>query len=95
MFFFRPLELPIPLEPESPHSLVTSTPGRVPSQWTSVPESEEFIRVPLPTSSDQFKLAESLFRQTMSENKATIVSIERVQNPFMWEKYARYSILCH
>lgn len=89
MFFFRPLELPIPLEPESPHSLVTSAPGSVPSQWTSIPESEEFIRVPLPTSSDQFKLAESQFRRSMSENKAVITSIERVQNPFMWGKYAR------
>ena len=89
MFFFRPLELLIPLDPESPQSLVTSATGSVPSQWTSIPESEEFIRVPLPTSSDQFKLAESLFRRSMSENKAVITSIERVQNPFMWGKYVR------
>ncbi|XP_078359754.1 uncharacterized protein LOC144644197 [Oculina patagonica] len=85
----RPLELPIPLEPEASQSPATSAPGRLPPQWTSVPENEEFIRVTLPTSSDQFKLAESLFRRSMSENKATIVSIERVQNPFVWEKYAR------
>ena len=88
-FYCRPLDLPIPLEPESP--LTTGAPGRLPSQWTSVPESEEYNRVPLPASSDQYKLAESLFRQTMSENKATIVAIERVQNPYMWEKYARCS----
>ena len=79
----------MPLEPETPRSLIASAPGRVPSHWTSVPETEEFIRVSLPTSSDEFKLAESLFRQSMSENKAAITSIERVQNPFMWEKYAR------
>ena len=82
--------MPVPLEPESPSSIIASAPGRVPSQWTSVPETEEFIRVPLPTSSDEFKLAESLFRQSMSESKAVITSIERVQTPFMWEKYARY-----
>ena len=68
---------------------MASAQGGVPSQWTSVPETEEFIRVTLPTSSDEFKLAESLFRQSMSENKAVITSIERVQNPFMWGKYAR------
>jgi len=87
--FFRPLELPIPLEPESPQSRVASAPSGVPSHWTSVPESEEFTRVCLSKSSDQFKLAESLFRQSMSESKAVITSIERVQNPFMWAKYAR------
>lgn len=89
VYFFRPLELPIPLLPESPQSLIASATGGVPSQWTSVPESEEFTRVALPTSSDQFKHAESRFRQSMSENKAVITSIERVQNPFMWGKYAR------
>lgn len=81
--------MPIPLEPESPCLTTGPAPSRLPTQWTSVPESEEYIRVPLPTSSDQFKLAESLFRQSMAENKATIVAIERIQNPFMWEKYAR------
>ena len=48
------------------------------------------MRVPLTSNSDEFKLAESLFRQTMSENKATIISVERVQNPFLWKKYAEY-----
>lgn len=86
--FFRPFDLPIPLQPESPQSHIASVPGGVPSQWTSVPETEEFIRVTLDTSSDQFKLAESLFRRSMSENKAVITSIERVQNPYMWGKYA-------
>ena len=80
------------MEPESP-SFTTATASHLPPQWTSVPEDEEYIRVPLSASSDQFKLAESLFRQSMSENKATILAIDRVQNPFMWEKYARWAPL--
>ncbi|XP_068723507.1 uncharacterized protein [Montipora capricornis] len=77
-------DLPIPLVPESP----SAGPSRFPLQWTIVPENVEYIRVPLSTGSDEFKLAESYFRRSMS-NKATILGIERVQNPFMWEKYAR------
>jgi len=77
------------MEPESP-SIPAGPVSSLPPQWTSVPDDEEYIRIPLPASSDQYKLAESLFRQSMSENKATIVAIERVQNPFMWEKYARF-----
>lgn len=37
----------------------------------------------------EFKLAESCFRKSIPQGKATIIAIERVQNPFMWEKYAR------
>ena len=80
------------MEPESP-SFTTATTSRLPPQWTSVAENEEYTRVTLSESSDQFKLAESYFRRSMSENKATILAIERVQNPFMWEKYARWAPL--
>lgn len=80
------------MEPESP-SFTTATTSRFPPQWTSVPENEEYTRVPLLASSDQFKLAESYFRRSMSESKATILAIEQVQNPFMWEKYARWAPL--
>ena len=89
--FFSPLELPIPLQPVTPvQSTSTSSHGHTPSHWEHVPEDLEFMRVPLTCKSDEFKLAESLFRQTMSENKASIISIERVQNPFLWKKYAEY-----
>ncbi|XP_068723460.1 uncharacterized protein [Montipora capricornis] len=77
-------DLPIPLVPESP----SAGPSRFPLQWTIVPEDVEYICVPLSTGSDEFKLAESYFHRSMS-NKAAILGIERVQNPFMWEKYAR------
>ncbi|XP_022804544.1 uncharacterized protein LOC111341797 [Stylophora pistillata] len=84
-----PLELPIPLQPVTPvQSTSTSSHGHTPSHWEHVPEDLDFMRVPLTSKSDEFKLAESLFRQTMSENKASIISIERVQNPFLWKKYA-------
>ena len=80
--------MPVPLLPESP-SVTTDAPALVPPDWTTVPDDADYIRVPLPSGSDKFKLTESLFRQSLSENKATILAIERVQNPFMWEKYAR------
>ena len=89
--FFSPLELPIPLQPATPgQSTSTSSHGHTPPHWERVPEDREFMRVPLTSNSDEFKCAESLFRQTMSENKATIISVERVQNPFLWKKYAEY-----
>ncbi|XP_068694769.1 protein mono-ADP-ribosyltransferase PARP12-like [Montipora foliosa] len=77
-------DLPIPLVPESP----SAGPSRFPLQWEPVPEDVEYICVPLPTGFGEFKLAESYFHRSMS-SKATILVIERVQNPFMWEKYAR------
>ena len=90
---YRPLELPVPLEPQSPLTTGTTPNRGVPPQWTDVPEDQEYNRVPLPEISDQYKLAESLFRQSMSENKAVIVAIERVQNTFLWDKYSRYYML--
>ena len=90
---YRPLELPVPLEPQSPHTTGTTTNRGVPPQWTDVPEDQEYNRVPLPDISDQYKLAESLFRESVSENKAVIVAIERVQNTFLWDKYSRYYML--
>lgn len=90
---YRPLELPVPLEPQSPLTTGTAPNRGVPPQWTEVPEDQEYNRVPLHESSHQYKLAESLFRLTMSENKAIIVAIERVQNTFLWDKYSRYYML--
>ena len=90
---YRPLELPVPLEPQSPLTTGTIPNRGVPPQWTDVPEDQEYNRVPLPEISDQYKLAESLFRESMSENKAVIVAIERVQNTFLWDKYSRYYML--
>lgn len=50
--------------------------------------SAQHTRVPVDTHSAEFKDVEQLFRKTMND-QAVIKTIERVQNPFMWEKYCR------
>ena len=50
---------------------------------------EKYRRVKLEPNSDEFKGVERLFRETVKEETAAIASKERVQNPFMWEKYYR------
>lgn len=52
------------------------------------PEAK-FVRVSVEINSDEFKEIERLFRETMKVDKFKIVSIERVQNPFLWETYCR------
>ena len=49
---------------------------------------EKFRRFKLEANSSEFEGVERLFRETMKEDKV-IVSVERVQNPFLWEKYCR------
>lgn len=84
----RPPDLPSPLVP-LPQYATTVAPNLLPLDWTAIANDEEYIRVPLALGSDGFKLAKSLFVKSMPESKATILAIERVQNPFLWEKYAR------
>ena len=50
--------------------------------------SVQHTRVRVDTHSVEFKDVEQLFRKTMND-QAVIKTIERVQNPFMWEKYCR------
>ena len=60
-----------------------------PSHWSSMASDVKFERVEVDVTSDEFKSVERLFRKTMKNDQAVIVSIERVQNPFLWEKYCR------
>ncbi|XP_019646028.1 PREDICTED: poly [ADP-ribose] polymerase 12-like [Branchiostoma belcheri] len=60
----------------------------LPSTWTPMPAGQDFVRRPLSRLCPEFRVVEMLFRQTMGEEKV-IVRIERVQNPFLWEKYNR------
>ena len=57
-----------------------------------MPSEKEYQRVPLQVTSSEYKEVETLFKKTMEET-TVIKSIERVQNPFMWEKYQRYFTL--
>ena len=57
-----------------------------------MPSDKQYKRVPLTTTSSEYKEVETLFKKTV--NKSVVIKgIERVQNPFMWEKYQRYFIL--
>ena len=60
----------------------------VPNHWSSMPPDGQYIRVMLTTSSKEYKEVEQLFRESMNDH-ISIERIERVQNPFMWEKYCR------
>ena len=61
----------------------------VPNHWSSMPPDGQYIRVMLTTSSKEYKEVEQLFRKSMNDH-ISIERIERVQNPFMWEKYCRW-----
>lgn len=53
-----------------------------------MPPNAQYKRVGLSQSSDEFKEVEQLFRRTMNDY-VVIIGIDRVQNPFMMEKYCR------
>ncbi len=66
-----------------------ATSEKVPSHWSSMPSKEQYRRVSLAVTSSEYKEMETLFKKTIRKT-VVIKSIERVQNPFMWEKYQRY-----
>ena len=58
------------------------------SKWSSMPSGTQYKRVSLSCLSQEFKDVEKLFKGSMKRS-VKILKIERVQNPFMWEKYQR------
>ena len=56
--------------------------------WDPMPSTMQYKRFPLSGRSGEFKQVEKLFRESI-EGRVVIIGIERVQNPFMWEKYQR------
>ncbi|XP_073241982.1 uncharacterized protein [Porites lutea] len=63
---------------------VTNTPNH----WSSMQSKRQYQRVSLSRLSEEFKEVEKLFKKSIKRS-VVIVGIERVQNPFMWEKYQR------
>lgn len=61
---------------------------RIPLHWSSEASDANYTRVKVEPGSSEFKEVETLFRKTMQEDK-TIERFERVENPFLWEKYSR------
>ena len=62
--------------------------SHLPSNWSSMPSKTQYKRVSLSCLSEEFKDVERIFRKSIIYS-VEILNIERVQNPFMWEKYQR------
>ncbi|MEQ2205292.1 hypothetical protein XENOCAPTIV_011620 [Xenoophorus captivus] len=73
--------------PVSPTS--TNPPSLFPETWLPMPMSQDFLRVPVSREDRSYRTVYSLFHKTVSETKFRIIKIQRVQNPFLWEKYKR------
>ena len=65
-----------------------ATRPHIPGHWSQMPNMTCYQRVLLSPYSDEFKHVQDLFRNSFKQS-VTIIRIERVQNPFMWEKYQR------
>ncbi|XP_078378734.1 uncharacterized protein LOC144661781 [Oculina patagonica] len=61
---------------------------RKPIHWSSTASGTSYTRVKVAPGSSEFKEVETLFRKTMKDDKI-IDSVERVENPFLWETYCR------
>lgn len=76
------------LEPSKAQQDRETESSHLPAHWSPVPSKTKYKRVPLDPASPEFKEVENLFRKSMNRSVKKI-SIDRVQNPFMWEKYSR------
>ena len=59
-----------------------------PSHWSHMPPTRPYQRVQLSPNTDEFKEIEKLFKNSFKWS-VEILAIERVQNPYEWEKYQR------
>jgi len=59
-----------------------------PSNWSKMPSTRPYQRVQLSPTTDEFKEIEELFKNSFKWS-VEVLSIERVQNPYEWEKYQR------
>ena len=59
-----------------------------PSNWSQMPSTTPYQRVRLSPITDEFKEIEKLFKNSFMWS-VEILAIERVQNPYEWEKYQR------
>ncbi|GCB83563.1 hypothetical protein scyTo_0024076 [Scyliorhinus torazame] len=60
-----------------------------PETWIPMDPSLDFIKVPVQLEDKAYRVVYNLFHKTMSETKFVILHIFRVQNQFLWDKYAR------
>ena len=59
-----------------------------PRHWSRMRSTRPYQRVKLSSNTDEFKEIEELFKNSFKWS-VEILSIERVQNPYEWEKYQR------
>ena len=59
-----------------------------PRHWSHMPSTTPYQRVRLSPITDEFKEIEKLFKNSFTWS-VEILAIERVQNPYEWEKYQR------
>ncbi|XP_068601591.1 protein mono-ADP-ribosyltransferase TIPARP [Brachionichthys hirsutus] len=78
------LSTPHPLSPTT-----TNPPSLFPETWLPMSISQDFLQVPVSREDRSYRTVYSLFHKTVSETKFRIIKIQRVQNPFLWEKYKR------
>ena len=63
----------------------TATAVELPPEWQPQTKNTELFE--LPKSSNEYSHVESMFHSTMSKISTTIISIKRIQNNWLWEKY--------
>ncbi|XP_017275610.1 protein mono-ADP-ribosyltransferase TIPARP isoform X2 [Kryptolebias marmoratus] len=81
---------PASLDASHPLSPTTTNPPSLfPETWLPMAMSQDFLRVPVSREDRSYRTVHSLFHKTVSETKFRIIKIQRVQNPFLWEKYKR------
>ena len=59
-----------------------------PSHLSQMPSTRPYQRVRLSPTTDEFKEIEQVFKNSFKWS-VEILSIERVQNPYEWDKYQR------
>ncbi|XP_051900643.1 protein mono-ADP-ribosyltransferase TIPARP-like [Pristis pectinata] len=60
-----------------------------PETWIPMDPNVDFIKVPMALDDKAYGVVYRLFHKTMPETKFVILSILRVQNQFLWDKYTR------
>ncbi|KAG9333133.1 hypothetical protein JZ751_013451, partial [Albula glossodonta] len=83
-----PMTTPTTMPTTTP--MATPTPPRVfPETWLPMEPCQDFLQVPVSPEDRSYRTVYSLFHRTVPETRYRILSILRVQNPFLWEKYKR------
>eukprot|EP00061_Rhincodon_typus_P010430 g34710.t1 len=78
-----------PSVPESPSPAATNSDCEhmYPETWIPMDPNVDFIKVPMSLDDKAYRVVYNLFHKTMLETKFVILSILRVQNQFLWDKY--------